>query len=477
MAMSGHQVARRLILGRAQGPAQSVWDDLEAPVEDAHMQRKGRLLVLCSGDTDRAALTELYERYFQSSSFDVLPSLSVALAGCYGLFVGLVHDLPLVAVAFGLEVYLVGGRSAAAWMLHHDQVKGVLGVGQAEGRAIPLGEGQSPDGEAWSLWGSHQRLMIGDTLVLSTSRVSDRTPAEAIGALARGRRSPQDLAHAVSRAAGRAGREPALVIQAGGFSSVPGFAGPQRPVEPSAAPLARARRATGERSPIWAALMIAVVAVGISLWIRRPTIPRDDLREWVELLLTPRPMADSAGEENQAPTAQGPLVRPTPPLGIHEATRVAEGGAPEAPETAAPRNTQSSSPTSSATPRVHSAPSLLSPSEGESVGKTYVTLDWEWDGELGEDEYFDVRLWRLGTPKQGIAWTKRMRYVERSGQSGWHTWTVAVIRGRDGVVLEEYVMAPEVNFSWVVKGGSQPQISPIPPTRAAPAQPPTRTLP
>jgi hypothetical protein len=59
-------------------------------------------------------------------------------------------------------------------------------------------------------------------------------------------------------------------------------------------------------------------------------------------------------------------------------------------------------------------------------------LKWAWIGSLAEDEYFDVRLWRIGTDAKGIAWTKEPEYIARQLETGWYSWAVAVVRGHDG---------------------------------------------
>ena len=63
------------------------------------------------------------------------------------------------------------------------------------------------------------------------------------------------------------------------------------------------------------------------------------------------------------------------------------------------------------------------------------TLRWAWDGTLQPDEWFDVRVWLPGMPHHGIAWTKEPLYrldicllVSRN-----YEWSIAVIRGEDGV--------------------------------------------
>jgi hypothetical protein len=61
-------------------------------------------------------------------------------------------------------------------------------------------------------------------------------------------------------------------------------------------------------------------------------------------------------------------------------------------------------------------------------------MRWRWAGDLQEDEWFDVRIWKEGMPHRGIAWTKQpeYRYDICLLGSGHYYWSVAVVRGRDG---------------------------------------------
>ena len=81
-------------------------------------------------------------------------------------------------------------------------------------------------------------------------------------------------------------------------------------------------------------------------------------------------------------------------------------------------------------------------------------LRWQWAGQLGPDEHFDVRVFREGKPHWGIAWTEVTEYLLNLDPmaGGTYYWSIAVLRGRDGKVEE--VISPESDvWSFERKGG------------------------
>ncbi len=90
------------------------------------------------------------------------------------------------------------------------------------------------------------------------------------------------------------------------------------------------------------------------------------------------------------------------------------------------------SPTASTPVVAYSPPQLVAPEDGASTAPP-VTLRWSWNGTLGPDEYFDVRLWQAGQPHYGIAWTKAPEFVlNDTSRQGTYFWSVAVVRGQNG---------------------------------------------
>ena len=89
------------------------------------------------------------------------------------------------------------------------------------------------------------------------------------------------------------------------------------------------------------------------------------------------------------------------------------------------------------------APQLTSP-EDETVvtGKLPTTFGWDWDGQLGPNQGFEVRIWREGTAEHlgagpvvsqptGGLWQQAIRVSETAGvqgQDGTYRWAVAVVQ-------------------------------------------------
>lgn len=101
-------------------------------------------------------------------------------------------------------------------------------------------------------------------------------------------------------------------------------------------------------------------------------------------------------------------------------------------------------------PGRYPAPVLLSPDNGAQFPPGQeVPVRWTWDGALGEDEYFDVRLWQEGAPHYGVGWSRDEAYAVVGEPGAVHYWSVAVIRGKDGRMLEQLSPeSPPRRISW-----------------------------
>jgi hypothetical protein len=100
-------------------------------------------------------------------------------------------------------------------------------------------------------------------------------------------------------------------------------------------------------------------------------------------------------------------------------------------------------------------------------------LEWQWDGELGPDEYFDVRVWREGKPHYGIAWEEQTSHEidPRSWPASTYYWAIAVIRGRkvEGQSVWEADLSPESEvWTFTCEGGGGDQTPPTPPPLPTP---------
>lgn len=192
---------------------------------------------------------------------------------------------------------------------------------------------------------------------------------------------------------------------------------------------------------------------------------------------TPRAVEPSATAP--PPTATAPLL-PTATTPPQPSATQPLPTATTAPPTATRFPTATPAPTlppATATQARVAAPTLLSPGEGTSFSGP-IRLAWAWNGTLGPDDYFDVRVWQNGQSHNGIAWTKERELVvepQRLG-AGSFNWSVAVIRGRNG--SWEADLSPEAApRSLIVNSGgtTDPGGDPPPPnTEPTPVIVPTR---
>jgi hypothetical protein len=103
----------------------------------------------------------------------------------------------------------------------------------------------------------------------------------------------------------------------------------------------------------------------------------------------------------------------------------------------------------------------------EFVEGSHAELQWNWDGELGGDEHFDVRFWQEGAPHYGVAWTRERTYQARGRPGIAYYWSIAIIRGQDGQVAEQ--LSPESDARRVVwiLATPTPTVTSPPPTAEA----------
>jgi hypothetical protein len=166
------------------------------------------------------------------------------------------------------------------------------------------------------------------------------------------------------------------------------------------------------------------------------------------------------------PPTESSSPEPTvpPPTATLEPTRT-----PAA--TQVPRPT---APPATATPKPPSYPVPVPEQPQDSAtfdGTETIELRWGWNGSLGADEYYDVRVWREGGDHLGVAWSKDPFYylnmlnleerLSKPDPRGTYHWGVAVIRGQGGQVLK--VLSQESmtwSFDWVPPssggGGKKP---------------------
>jgi uncharacterized protein YraI len=124
---------------------------------------------------------------------------------------------------------------------------------------------------------------------------------------------------------------------------------------------------------------------------------------------------------------------------------LAEVAMAQVPPTPTPMYT----PTLISTPTLefYPAPILLAPEDGASFAG-WVSLKWQWDRPLREDEYFSVRVWREGELEpcfhaqvQGLEYFGTLGYCAHGG----HYWAVALVRRISEGPPPEWVDISEVS--------------------------------
>lgn len=97
---------------------------------------------------------------------------------------------------------------------------------------------------------------------------------------------------------------------------------------------------------------------------------------------------------------------------------------------------------------------------GASVASGSVVLSWSVAGQLGPDDYFDVRVWQDGQRPSGIANVRQTSYTIGGGfPAGNYNWTVAVVRKQGGQIVTLTQAGTTLRFGWAPAGsaGGAPQ--------------------
>ena len=453
--MNSSTTRRNLATGQANLSA-SLMSSWRSGVDKLLLARKGELYLCCHAGVDAQALCEVFDAYYSSTSFDVLPCLQASIE-------------PLLRVPNPTPIAALVTRGVDVSILASDGIR-VMHV--KENSSYELLRGQHPPADAapsaTRLYRGQARMAHGDCVVAWSPTEGKPLTAEQVQRTVQRSPSSQRAAQRLSRAQ-RGG--PVLIIEAPALRPARDL-GPIRENARSSQEHAQ-MRVSPRRSPIGMAAVILVLALAGFYFIQRPNISQDDWAALGAWLLTPAATATSA---------QAPLpVTPPPPTRSATATRVPQPTQPSetaAPTSAAPAS-QPQEPTLGPSPQSWSPPANLSPGMDEQVGSGTIALRWIWDGELAEDEHFDVRLWVMGAEPKSIAWTREKRYNLRQKNAGWHTWQVALIQGHDGIIEAEHAVSRSVNFYWAAGDAPKPEPTAtlVPPTRVNPELGPTRGTP
>lgn len=401
--MTGTGGLRRYECGCVSAEGQAHLEALRQSLDSTLLRRKGELIVPCAGSEAAPAVDALYERFYAIPTFDTAPALAAALRAVERERPSLLEEMPLALVLREMELVAVGSAQAAVRVIRQGVSREIF-CPQGPGAALratlidPSSQGQPLYAASW-------RLSSGDVVVVGYAEMLQRAGDAALARAVRRARSAAGAARAIARA-GRARRDqqpPLAVIYATGLTPVPEM--PPRPgAKPVEKPAELKRRRQGHSS-IWIALAVAAVMIGLSLWISRPDLSRENITRWLELMVLPAP---------------------TP--------------------TVAPQAAASPSPTAA---YAYAAPLLASPKADDLVLTREVTLRWNWDGRLDADEAFDVRVWRAGAAERSVALTRELQQTVRLSDVGWYEWTVVVVRRQEGAPLQPLSPpAKAVQFFW-----------------------------
>ena len=442
--MSSNQHVREPICGQANQPAPLMAAASEQWADVALLARKGRLYVLATEKADAEMLSEVYRRYYTSTSYDILPTLRGALQAVYDQSPQARAALPVAWVMQGLSLFIAMTEEGAAWLVRSHEIRW-LGARREEA---------AEDVSQEAIHTAQRRLHVSDVLVVTTRSVAGQITHQKLRRLLYSSVSPTAAAQSVARSATRGAAAPVTVMQIPSFSPVPDL-GPTPNWSNPRAPRAELRPER-RHSPIVPAVILAAIAISISLWVNRSQIAALKPADLVMRIIT-------------TPTATATPLRSVSPSKSSATSAFITRTATATPARAQPIwIPPTPTPTPSPTIQSYAAPVLLSPRKGAQLYGQVPTLRWTWAGVLKEDEYFDVRLARWDKPPKSIAWTKGYEYTEFYLESGGYAWTVVVVRGKDGVWEREMSEVPEpLTFSW------QPEIfrptplpTPIPlPTR------------
>lgn len=205
------------------------------------------------------------------------------------------------------------------------------------------------------------------------------------------------------------------------------------------APARRPAAGGRQRLPLRLAAGVALVAVaGAAAFLGRGRLPG---ASGTALATTPAPTSTATAIATaegtamaSAPSTPTPTTPGAPPTStLVPASTVIPTATANTQTVPTPAPTASAVATETPATPAYAAPTLKAPADQSSyrVGQE-IRLEWSWVGQLGADEWFDVRVWQEGQPHNGVDWTKERAYKYRIGGSGAYFWSVAVIRGKDG---------------------------------------------
>jgi protein phosphatase len=128
------------------------------------------------------------------------------------------------------------------------------------------------------------------------------------------------------------------------------------------------------------------------------------------------------------------------------------------------------------TREMYVTPVLLEPAPVSDVSGRTVRLRWRWEGQLKENEWFDLWMWPRGEGERSIHWTKSSEEdLGPPGGVGVYFWKVRVVRGTPGKPEPVALSSWSETRSFDYKGIAVPPTTG--PTVALPTKTPVRELP
>ena len=392
-------------LGYSSGAQELSAEALYEGLDPLLLQRKGRLILLASKEADQEVLTRLCREYYESRSYDPIPSLVHILAQTYRDQPAMAQECPLAVVLRGLELNMVGTDQAVVRLMRYGVVRDLFNA-QASQRGFRVAMTQrdvSP--RIPPIYSAQWRLVSGDMLMFTVQSVAARVGAGSIQRVVRLAGSASRAATLIGRLPRVPGSAPIIIMQQGQFSPVPEMPNTKPPPEAEQETRRQHRRGW---SPIWVALLVTVLAVVFAVWTTGFHLDPDELQDYLYMMFFP-------------PSTPTPMLEVEAP--IEEIVPVQD--------------------------LRYEAPTLISPYTGARFEGEEITLFWEWEGELEVSELYEVILWPAGNDPEARTVTGARRHEVSIGEDGWYRWSVRIVDGTDRDNL--LPLSPEaepISFLW-----------------------------
>lgn len=368
--------------------------------------RKGLLRMLALPGLAVETAERLAAAYYSSPRFDVGRSLADVLAAAYDADPALSSALGGAIVVLDMDIYIVATPGVVAWIAGYESIQRAFDVTRRVGLPAELGKRPSYAVD-WEIHVAHWRLTAGDVLVAVVGDMDDPLPDERVARLAGRHGSLQSLAEAVAKAVIRADRSEAgaLVCAAGGFAPVPDSPGDtpaptriSRPIEDNWAP----RRGI---SPIWMALILAILAIMGAVQLTGPDATLAALNEYLQMAFGPDPTPTATPEPTATPGQPAVALLP--------------------------------------------APRPATPGDGARLSEPNVTLTWSWSGRLAQGQTFEVRLARAGETLSSLRKTVEQQATFAPNRTGWYEWVVVVVSDQGGDLARQISeLSAPISFFW-----------------------------